>query len=73
MRLLAHELEERIGRQRLAHPEALEAVAAAHVEEFELRARAHAFGDDPQPESAREADDRLGDRRILRVRLRGRR
>ena len=63
------ELDELLRRQRLADPVALEAVAAAHVEEVELRARAHAFGDDLEPEAARKADDRLGDRRVARIGL----
>src|SRR4029453_18258449 len=57
------------GRQWRAHPEALEAVAAACVQKIKLLARAHAFGDHLEPQAAREADDRLGNGGILRVGL----
>src|SRR6185437_14711207 len=66
---LLHELDELRGRQRLADPVALEAVASAHVEEVELRASADTFCDDLQTEATREADDRLGDRRVALVGL----
>ena len=39
------------------------------VEEFQLFAAAHAFGDDLQSEAAGKADDRLGDGGVLRIRL----
>src|SRR5512140_1282965 len=67
LRTLADELDEFLRRQRLADPIALEAMAAAHVEEVELRARADTFGDDLEAEAAREADDRLGDRRVAGI------
>ena len=60
----AHEFEELVGRQRLAHPEPLEAVAAARLEEIELRPGADPLGNDLEPEPARKADDRLGDRGV---------
>ena len=68
-----HELPERLRRQRLADPVALECVAAAPREEVELRTRSHAFRDHVESEAARQADDRLGDRRIAAGRTRGRR
>src|SRR4051794_34547937 len=63
------ELGERFRGQRLARPVTLEAMAAAHVEELELLARADAFRDHLQAEAACEADDGLGDGGIARVGL----
>jgi len=52
-----------------ACPESLEAVTPARRQEIELRLRPDALGDDLEAQPAREPDDRLGDRRIARVRL----
>ena len=69
MRLARHELDKALGWQRFADPVALKIMAAAHVEKFQLLARADAFGDDFQPEPACQADDRFGDCRIAGVGL----
>src|SRR5450755_707937 len=59
-----HEFQRRQGG---AGPETLVAVAAADVEEIELRARAYAFGDHAKPKPARKRDDGLGDGCVTRV------
>ena len=44
-------------------------MAAVDVEKVELRLGADAFGDDAQPQAARQRDDRLGDRGVAGIGL----
>src|SRR5213080_508234 len=63
------ELDKFLRRQRLADPESLEAMAAVHIEKFQLRLGADTLGYDAQAQSAGERNDRLGDGGVARIGL----